>query len=390
MGLPVKIPECRVERPNGVRSLLACLPERLHDSGGFALAMAVFALVLLAAIVAGGYFSASQEYLIGRGMRSTTQSFYAGEAGLREVLEDWDPLIYNAMQPGDSVTVGPFTLDGDSLKRYFYIEAAGRISGPNRGERRQAVVVRTSYTDICCDGAVKVVNNVTFGGGAQPIISGYNNDPPGIWPASACAGIPGDSTPGVIHGPTGIVNDYSRVEGNPAVVADGGLTSANLFDFGDLTYDDLVAMANHEFVGDLTFNNTTASTVGGKCNRSDPLNWGAPQNPGSPCFDYFPIIHVTHDLYLTGAGAAQGILLVDNDLYISGPFEFYGIALVKDDLDMGGPVDVYGGMYVRDDVWFNGATPRFWLSRCASERAERLSKISRPRLLSNRAWVDLF
>jgi hypothetical protein len=75
---------------------------------------------------------------------------------------------------------------------------------------------------------------------------------------------------------------------------------------------------------------------------------------------------------------------------MNGPFEFYGIALVKDDLHMGGPVDFYGGAYVRDDVWFSGATPRFWLSRCATERAERLSGLTRPRLLSRRAWVDLF
>lgn len=388
-----------------MRRVAALVPERLKDSHGIALAMAIFALVLLAAIVAGGYFSASLEYHIGRGMRSTTKSFYASEAGIHEVLEDWDPVIYNALQPGGSVTVGPFTLAGggsyiatiervgivaDSGKRYFYIEAAGRAGGPNPGGRRQAVVVRARYPDLCCDGAVKVINRVTFTGGAQSIISGYNDDPPGVWPAAACAGIPGDSAPAVIHGSTGNVNDHSLVEGLPPVVADGALTEANLFDFGDLTYDDLVAMADHEFVGDLEFNNTTASVVDGKCDRSDPMNWGAPSNPTSPCFDYFPIIHVKRDLELTGSGAAQGILLVDRDLYMNGPFEFYGIVLVKDDLHMGGPVDFYGGAYVRDDVWFNGATPRFWLSRCATERAERLSGLTRPRLLSRRAWVDLF
>jgi hypothetical protein len=388
-----------------MRRVAALVPERLKGSDGIALAMAIFALVLLAAIVAGGYFSASLEYHIGRGMRSTTKSFYAGEAGIHEVLEGWDPVIYNALQPGGSVTVGPFTLAGggsytatvervgivaDSGKRYFYIEAAGRAGGPNPGERRQAVVVRARYPDLCCDGAVKVVNNVVFGGGAQSIITGYNDDPPGVWPAAVCAGIPGDSAPGVVHGPTGTVNDPSRVEGQPPVVTDASLTQANLLDFGDLTYDDLVAMADHEFVGDLEFNNTTASVVDGKCDRSDPMNWGAPLSPTSPCFDYFPIIHVTRDLELTGDGAAQGILLVDRDLYMNGPFEFYGIALVKDDLHMGGPVDFYGGAYVRDDVWFSGATPRFWLSRCATERAERLSGLTRPRLLSRRAWVDLF
>ncbi len=384
----------------------AWVPARLKDASGFALAMAVFALVLLAAIVAGGYFSASQEFQIGRGMRSTTTSFYSGEAGIRDVLNDWDPTVYAAMLPGDTVTIGPVPFEGggsftasvirvgsaaDSAKRYFYIEAVGRPPSPSVGERRQAVVARASFPDLCCGGAVRVLNQVIFGGGAQPIISGLNNDPPGSWPASACSGIPGDSAPGVIVWQASNVTDTSRVKGMPPILVDPTQTTmASLFESGELTYDDLVAMADHEFVGDYTLNDTQPTLVNGECDRSNPLNWGAPNSPSHDCFNYFPIIHVTQDLYLVGSGAAQGILLVDRDLNINGPFEFYGIAFVKRDLNMGGPVDFYGGAIVGDDVDFNGATPRFWLSRCASERAERLSKITRPRLVSPRAWVDLF
>ena len=124
---------------------------RLSDEGGFALAMAVFALVLLAAVVAGGYFSASQEFQIGRGMRSVTTSFYSGEAGILQVLDQWNPGLYGALQPGDTQIVGPVSFEGggsytalivrvgsDSVKRYYYIEAVGRPPGPNQGQRRQA------------------------------------------------------------------------------------------------------------------------------------------------------------------------------------------------------------------------------------------------------------
>jgi hypothetical protein len=139
-------------------------PARLRQESGFALAMAIFALVLLAAVVAGGYYSASQEFQIGRGMRSLTSSFYAGEAGIREVVNDWDPDVYFALEPGDTITLGPVTFEGggsysarvvrvgrgaDSLKRYFYIEAVGRPPGPNLGERRQAMVVRSRYPKLC-------------------------------------------------------------------------------------------------------------------------------------------------------------------------------------------------------------------------------------------------
>jgi hypothetical protein len=121
---------------------------RLQDEAGFALAMAVFALVLLAAVVAGGYFSASQEFQIGRGMRNVTTSFYAGEAGILQVLDQWDAGAYSTLQPGDTNTVGPITFEGggsytasvvrvgtDSVKSYYYIEAVGRPPGPNQGQR---------------------------------------------------------------------------------------------------------------------------------------------------------------------------------------------------------------------------------------------------------------
>lgn len=388
-----------------LRGVKVWIPARLRDSGGFALAMAIFALVLLAAIVAGGYFSASQEFNIGRGMKSTTTSFYAGEAGIQQVLEDWDPTVYGALLAGDTITIGPIGFEGggsytasvvrvgsaaDSAKRYFYIESVGRPASPTVGERRQAVVVRATFPELCCDGAVKTYNQVLFGGGAQPIISGLNDDPPGTWPASACAGIPADSAPGVIVRQAANVNDPTRVQGQPPIWIDPTITPPTMFDFGDLDYDDLVAIADHQFPDGFSLNNSQPTVVGGKCDRSNPLNWGAPSSPSSPCFNYFPIIHVTGDLSLTGNGEAQGILLVDRYLTINGPFKFYGIALVKRDLIMGGSVDFYGGAVVGDDVRFNGATPRFWLSRCATERAERLSKLTRPRLISRRAWVELF
>ncbi len=83
-------------------------------------------------------------------------------------------------------------------------------------------------------------------------------------------------------------------------------------------------------------------------------------------------------------------MLVDGDFKLTGPFDFYGIALVKDDLRLGGPIDFYGGAYVADNVTVSGATPRFRFSHCAVERAERLSRLTRPYPVSPRAWVELF
>lgn len=393
------------------------VPARLHDSGGFALAMAVFALVLLAAVVAGGYFSASQEFQIGRAMKSLTTSFYAGEAGIYDVLEDWEPAVYNWIAPWETLTVGPVTFEGggsyisrvvrvgsaaDSAKRYFYIEAVGRPRGPNLGERRQAALARARFPTFCCDAAVKVHDDVTLKPANQPLIDGGNSDPPGAWSSAACALYPPDSLPGVIYGSSTTIDTVEVISGWPsATVLDPSLTRTNIFDFGDLNYDSLIAYADLTFdvgVGNtMSFAGSQPSvTASGKCNRDDPGNWGAPEDPSHPCFNYFPIVHVTGNLRLVGAGSAQGILLVggsvdnDSDARFSGPFDFYGIILTKDDLEFDGMGNLYGAAFVAEDLEMVNVKPRVYYSRCAVMRALRLSNLTRPRLLPRRAWVELF
>ncbi|KPK81436.1 MAG: hypothetical protein AMS25_06685 [Gemmatimonas sp. SM23_52] len=395
----------------------AWVPARLRDTGGFALAMAVFALVLLAAVVAGGYFSASQEYQIGRSMKSLTASFYAGEAGIFDVLDGWDPAVYNWIAPAETVTFGPVTFEGggsyigkvvrvgsaaDSAKRYFYIEAVGRPPGPNLGERRQAAVARARFPTFCCDAAVKVHGDVTLLPANDPKVIGSNDDPPGAWSSAACALYPEDSLPGVRYGSSTDIDEVDGIAGWPsAVVLDPSITRQNIFNFGELNYDSLIAYADLTFdvgVGNtMSFSGSRPSvTADGKCNRDDPDNWGAPENPSHPCFNYFPIIHVTGNLRLVGAGSAQGILLVggsvdnDSDARFSGPFDFYGIILTKDDLEMDGPGNLYGAAFVAEDVELSNVKPRIQYSRCAVMRAQRLSSLTRPRLLSQRAWVGLF
>ena len=377
-----------------------------------ALAVVIFALVIIAAIVAGGYYSAGQEFQIGRGMRSFTTSFYAAETGVQEVVGFWDPSTYNALLPGDSVTIGPVTLEGggsytakvvrvgsvaDSIKRYFYIESTGQPPGARAGERRQVALARVRYPKLCCDAAVTAWDNINLGMGPQDQISGLNDDPPGVWPASACADYPPDSVPGALVRMATKIDVPSKVEGWPVdYEVDPTLTQAGMLTFGDITYDSLVKMADHTFVGDNTFSFGSLPSVNpdGTCNTGDPQNWGAPEDPSHPCFNYFPIIHVTGNLNLIGSKAAQGILLVgdddQDDLTITGPFDFYGVVIVRDDFVMLGPVRLYGGAIVLDDLYMNMLNPKLRYSTCAVDRALRLSKLAMPRLVPNRALVELF
>jgi hypothetical protein len=399
-----------------LKRLPICLAARLREESGFALAMAIFALVLLAAVVAGGYYSASQEFQIGRGMRSLTASFYAGEAGMREVLNDWDPDVYFVLDPGDTLTLSPVTLEGgssynarvvrvgraaDSLKRYFYIEAVGRPRGPRLGERRQAMVVRSRYPRLCCQAAVTVGGeDMDFTGGKQEIVSGFNTSPTGgngPWPDSVCAGISTTDTVGAIIDSGTSIDDTTRVIGSPFRYIVDPTLQENVFPaaIGDLSYPEIVAEADFTLAPpdtqstlSLSGSDLEARVVNGKCDRSYQWNWGEPTQPNHACFKFFPIIHVNGNLVLQG-GSAQGILVVEGWLELNN-FTFYGIALVRDDLTMRGPSKYFGTAWVMDDVVYSGAVPRFYMSRCAAERAVRLSNLTRPEPVWPRAWVELF
>lgn len=382
--------------------------ERLRDTGGFALAVAVFALVLLAVIVAGGYFAATQEFQIGRSMRTLTTSFYAGEAGVRDVFADWDPAVYETLAIDDTIHFGPTTVSGggeyssfvtrvgapaDSAKRYFYIEAAGRPGRAMRGERRQAAIVSAWFPNLCCDAALKVAGDITLSpGGSGPDINGDNSDPPQGWAADVCAGLPTNGVPGAAVSSMSTINQPTKIQGSPvAIYPDPALNELNILDFGVYAYADLASRADHEFVGDHVMYNSQPTLDGsGECDGSNPLNWGETQNENHPCFDFFPVVHVAGNLVVEGTGTAQGILLVDGALEIHGPYRFYGIAIAGDSLHMSGSTAYfYGGATVRKNVRYTGS-PQFLMSQCAVWRAQRLSSLARPELISPRAWVELF
>ncbi len=57
---------------------------------------------------------------------------------------------------------------------------------------------------------------------------------------------------------------------------------------------------------------------------------------------------------------------------------------------MDGTGNLYGAAFVAEDLEMDNVKPRIQYSRCAAMRALRLSNLTRPRLLSQRAWVELF
>src|SRR5436190_12764625 len=79
----------------------------LRDERGMALAVAIFALVVVGALVAGAFFAGTQEQRVGENQRRVQTSFGIAEAGAQERVLVWDPATMNRIKqyPESSVAI---------------------------------------------------------------------------------------------------------------------------------------------------------------------------------------------------------------------------------------------------------------------------------------------
>ena len=84
---------------------------RVSNQRGMALAVAIFALVIVGALVAGALFAGTQEQRVGESSRRMQQSFGVAEMGVNTVVRTWNTDTYNlrGVYPTDSVLL-PNTL----------------------------------------------------------------------------------------------------------------------------------------------------------------------------------------------------------------------------------------------------------------------------------------
>src|SRR2546427_1192367 len=80
-----------------------------RNERGMALAVAIFALVVVGALVAGAFFAGTQEQRVGENQRRVETSFGGAEAGAQERVLSWDATSMNKrpQYPADSVVIGP-------------------------------------------------------------------------------------------------------------------------------------------------------------------------------------------------------------------------------------------------------------------------------------------
>src|ERR1044072_7381166 len=358
----------------------------LRDERGMALAVAIFALVVVGALVAGAFFAGTREQRVGENQRRVQQSFGVAEAGVQERVISWDPTTMNKRNsyPQDSVvianTAAPTGTGSYGGYRYktgsntFLIavtgldraSAGGSLAGGGGARQRVGLITRLAPVDF------GIPASLTTQGGVNP-----SGNPAGIRGPGANVGTSGNGA----------------VQGNPAVVNDPSIGNNTFTTFGGATYDQLAARATITLPSG-NYQTGPVVNAAGACDKTVLTNWGDGDNPASVCGTYFPIIHVTGDITLNG-DQGQGILLVDGTLTVDGSYQFYGIAIIQGDIKTagGGNTDAHfwGGVMAKNaDLSTQNLSGHATLNYPSCSILSAFQGTSPISMMRSRGWVQLY
>jgi hypothetical protein len=370
-----------------------------RDQRGFALAVSIFALVIIGALIVGIFFAARQEMKLGLNSRSSVRTLAAAEAGLNTTVAGWQTGTWNALAVGDSAPIsgtlpaqsGSYTGWVRRLNSQLFLIRTTGTDAPASARRSVAGFVRLQLIEMNFDAALTVRGNTSVGGSS--LLDGRDT-PPAAWGECPTTGL--DTLPGIaIPTTSGSSIRAGNVVGDPPILQDPTINDSTFFQFGDLNWNQLAAMATKIYptgnVGPLNGLGAVGTTT--TCNTATLDNWGDPNRNAATrgCWNYFPIIYVNGDLKVTG-GTGQGILLVSGDMEISGGAEFYGPAIIRGHLKSTGTGGHFNGGVLAANVDMESNTvlgnTLIRYSSCAVATALRGS--SPGRLLRERSWAEVF
>lgn len=388
---------------------------RLADERGMALAVAIFALVVVGALVAGAFFAGNLEQATGRNSVYAAEAADAAEAGAANVLADWDQFNLNNIANGDSVdvplatslgarvTVAPkVTRLNDDLFLVKTLATRTTAGGSILAQRTVATLARLSYVKATANAAVTAGKSVNFNGvafqvnGNDSVPQGWSGEP-GCTTGTPVAGVRTAETVGAN------TSQDAKIAGSPAQVEHDPTVNANFFNiFGDVTFDELKKSADIVLPSTNPYNGAAPSLTAGvpqRCNTADQMNWGEPHRTGSvgfvsQCVNYFPILYGSgSQTKLAAGGRGQGLLLVEGDLEISGGFEWTGLIVAKGGIKIVGNGNKVTGALLAQDVAVDdqnsiSGNTTLQFSSCALSKAIKGSAIAEP--LSQRSWVQVY
>jgi hypothetical protein len=385
---------------------------RLTDERGMALAVAIFALVVIGALVAGAFFAGHLEQRTGRNTLYAAQAADAAEIGVAKVVSDWDQFNLNniaigATTPLGTTTVGRTTYNQNVTRLnndLFLVKSLGKrldASGNTLAQRSVAMVTRLSYVTATANAAVTAGKSVDFQGVAFEVI-GSDSVPQGWTGEPGCT--TGDAKAGVRTAETvgANTNQDAKIAGDPPQVEHDPTVTSDFFNiFGDVTFDDLKKSADIILPSSSPYNGAAPSLTAGnpqRCNTADQMNWGEPHRNGvgytAECVNYFPILYGSaSQTQLASGGRGQGLLLVEGDLSISGGFEWTGLIVAKGGIKIVGNGNKITGALLAQDVAVDdqnsiSGNTTLQFSSCALSKAIQGSAFAEP--LTMRSWVQAY
>jgi hypothetical protein len=378
------------------------MPACSRTRPGFALAIALAAIVIIGAIITGMFFASTQEYRMSRNTALQARALTTAEYGMNSILTSgqWNSAWNTAAnglvgttvyQPGDggldTVRVSK-TADG-----LFLLTSTGRV-GPASGAQsrhRLGALVTLSIPQLKMLGALTTKAQVKIGGSS--FLDGNDDSIPNWGCPPLGPGLPGLSMPDTTQLQTPGCAGLTCISGSPKISQDSAASSdSTYFSFGPgLDWNTLTGMASKTLSSGANFNGLAPSVSGGVCNTADPSNWGDPLHTTTACQSYYPIIYAQGDLKITG-GEGQGILLVQGDLSVEGGAEFYGPVIVRGSLKTQGTGGHFNGGVMAANVDLEQSTllgdAVIHFSSCALTKA--LAGAATPMFVARRSWTELY
>lgn len=371
---------------------------RLRARGGFAIMLALGAIVVIGLLISGLFFITNQQIRGGRDAVTQEQAFRIAEAGLVKRMSNWRGSELPTERGRSAVIDLPVGDDSarvivtkltDSL---FQVLSEGSVgSGARAGTtRRVSQLVRMRGPLFNIRGALTVRGITKIGG--STLIDGNDQNPSGWGCGTPGAAKPGIAIPDTTKISTSGCGGLSCVSGDPKIMQDSVAAQADTyFKFGDLDWANLVSMA--DLVMTYSVAPAPAYKLDGTCDRSVKSNWGDVNRavvPGA-CEGWFPIIYYPGNAKLTG-GTGQGILLVEGDLEVQGLFQFYGPVIVKGRLRTSGTGGHFNGAVMAANVELeeNSLLGNAVVNYSSCAVATAVQAISLPLPVPERSWAEMY
>jgi hypothetical protein len=321
---------------------------------GFALPAALLAMIVIGAIVTGGFYVSAQEHKVSISTDLGVRAMHVAEYGLEVQFAglttgDMGAFDSPGVHPADSAPVmsgnrelGRYTVSVMPLGgRLYLVESQGTVvRGQQTAVRKVAALARTSTAQAPFNSAITVHGKFVRDGASRI----HGEDRLGVDRCGPDAVLPGVTVPHEDSVPTSSLKHGNEIAitGEPPVLGDATVTPDSLSKFGDVDLQELIASATLRYPMPPTGSSprnmqpvAVTDPFGNQiCDRNaaDPDNWGEPYpltraGVVPACRNYYPIIHSAGNMDLA-TGRGQGILIVEGDLTIDGNFEFAGVVIV--------------------------------------------------------------